>query len=119
MSKASKIQELAKEPSEKQLEFRSRKKAKGLERAQAIFSLMKGHNFNLPALEEYINKKNDEGTPFYPDVASPDILKKPEDTISRARLQQILSRSPEYKAQSSWRTTRQKVLDLTQVEVTE
>lgn len=95
------------EPTEKQIEFRNRKRAKGLARAKAIFNLMKVHNLNLPALEEYVNKKNDQGLPFYPDI-TPEILPDPTSTISRARLQQILARSEEYKAQSSWKSTREK-----------
>jgi hypothetical protein len=97
-----------KNPTAKQLEFRNRKKIKGLARATAIFELMKAHNFNLPSLEIYINKKDESGNPFYPDVTF-EILPDPKSTISRARLQQILSRSEDYKAQSSWKSTRAKV----------
>lgn len=100
-----KIQE--KNLTQKQVEFRNRKRVKGLSRANAIYKLMKVHNLNLPGLEQYINLKDEEGLPLHKDITL-EILPDLRSTISRARLQQILSRSEEYKTRSSWKTTREK-----------
>lgn len=106
MANSQKVQE-EKNATQKQVEFRNRKRVKGLSRANAIYELMKVHNLNLPGLEQYINIKNEEGLPLHEDITL-EILPDPKSTISRARLQQILSRSEEYKAHSSWKTTREK-----------
>ena len=97
-----------KTPSAKQLNFRSRKKNQGLERAKAFFELMKAHNLNLPELDKYVNAKDENGDPLHPDVDLV-VLPNPKKTITRSRIHQILMRLPEYKSQSSWKKTRESV----------
>jgi hypothetical protein len=69
---------------------------------------MRIHSLNLPALDEYVNAKDENGMPLHPDVDQV-ILPDPTKIISRSRIHQILMRVPEYMANSSWKTTRKKV----------
>ena len=83
------------------------RKEQGLIRARAIFNLRNQHNLKLPKLVEYINAKDNNGFPLHADITEL-ILPNPQDTISKARIHQILMKVPEYKAQSSWASTRKK-----------
>lgn len=94
-----------KRPTEKQLNFRKGRKEKGLKRARAFFNLMQIHKLNLPALDNYINAKDENGLPLHPDIDEI-ILPELTKTISRSRIHQILMRLPEYREQSSWESTR-------------
>ena len=82
-----------------------------MERARALFSLMQVHRLNLPKLDEYVNAKDQNGMPLYPDVDQV-ILPHPTERISRTRLHQILQKVPEYLAQSSWKSTREKAKNM-------
>ena len=99
-----------KTPTDKQTEFRKRRRQQGQVRAEAFYRLMRVHNLNLPALDEYVNAKDDNGMPLHPDIDEI-ILPEPTKIISRSRIHQILMRVPQYMSNSSWKTTRKRVQD--------